>query len=66
MSIDYSNLSNDDLRAHGEALILEVENRRPHCRLAKLFHRVGSMLESQAHDEGQISTLSVGGGKDGD
>jgi hypothetical protein len=61
---DLSNLTNDQLRDHARAVVLEVDKRRPDCRLAKLHHRTARALEESAFEDGDITTLSSGGPKE--
>ena len=61
--MDLSHLTNDELRDHIHAGILEAEKRRPHCRMLKLFHKVGHMAECQAVDDGDVSLRSGGSDK---
>lgn len=61
--MDLSHLTNDELRDHIRAGILEAERRRPRCRLLKIFHRAGSMAEAQAFDEGDVTNRSGGSDK---
>lgn len=63
MPVDLTALTNDQLRDLARGAILEIEHRRPTCRLAKLLHRAGAAVEAQAFEDGQLETLSAGGDK---